>query len=257
MLTLDQTVRVERRAMKGLTALAAVVALGIAGGEVRAEGAAGSVAGTVRLVGEPPPNAVIALGADHHCVKIAGHRPVQEEVVVGQGGGLANVLVRLEGDGLAAAAGAVPADPVVIEQSGCIYRPRVAAGRAGQTLRVVNLDPAFHNVRSVSSAGSDFNIAQPFVGMKYDFKLAAEQKMLRLHCDAHPWMRAFVAVEDHPWFAVTGDDGRFELAGVPPGRYDVVLSHERFGTLRKTVSVAAVGAVAVDFDYQADAGSRP
>ena len=65
---------------------------------------------------------------------------------------------------MAAGAGPVPADPVVLEQTGCIYRPRVAGGRAGQTLRVVNLDEAFHNVRSVSAAGNDFNIGQPYAG---------------------------------------------------------------------------------------------
>ena len=229
-----------------------IIALGIAG-DVRAAGPSGSVAGTVRLSGKAPANPPVALAAD--CVKLAGHRLLQDEVVVGPDGGLANVFVQLQGEGLTGAAGPVPTDVVVIEQKGCAYRPRMTGARAGQTLRIVNADAALHNVHSVSAAGLDFNVAQPAAGMKFDFKLAAEQKMLRLSCDVHPWMRAFVGVVGHPWFAVTGEDGRFKLAGVPPGRYDLVLWHERFGTLRKPVSIAAGGVAAGDFEY--GAGSQP
>ncbi len=246
-----------RRGRSTHGALAAALALAVAGGEALAQGGSGSVAGTVRLTEPAPEIRPIVLEAEHHCAKIAGRRLPQEEVVTGPGGGLANVFVRLEGTGLAAAAGPAAAKTVLIEQRGCIFLPRMVGARAGQTLRVVNLDDAYHNVRSVSEAGDDFNISQPFSGMEFDFRLAAEQKMLRLRCDAHPWMRAFVGVVGHPWFAVTAEDGRFELAGVPPGSYEVELWHERFGTLRGPVSVAAGAVATADFAFEVGGGARP
>ena len=235
--------------MRRFTVLGAVVALGMAAVAARPEGASGSVAGTVRLSGEPPAIRPTTLPANHHCVETSGRRLPQLQVVVGPDGGLANVFVRLAGDGLATAVSPVPEEAVVVEQRGCVYHPRMTGGRAGQTLRVVNLDDFFHNVRSVSELGSDFNISQPFSGMEFDFELEAEQVMLRLRCDIHPWMDAYVGVAEHPWFAVTGEDGRFDLEGVPPGSYEVVLWHERFGTQRGAVSIEAGAVATLAFDY--------
>lgn len=220
----------------------------------RAEGPTGSVSGVVRLTGKAPKGDLLDLSSDPNCLEIAGRRVRREEVVVGRDGALANVFVRLEGDGLAAAAGPVPGTPVVVEQRGCIYYPRMAGARAGQTLRVINGDEIIHNVRSVSAAGSDFNIGQPYSGMEFDFELAAPEPMLELRCDMHPWMRSYIGVVDHSWFAVTSEDGRFTLADVAPGAYEVVFWHERYGVGRAVVEVVAGEDREAGFSYSAEAG---
>lgn len=230
-------------------ALAVFVGLGVAALDA-AEGG-GSISGTVSLAGKPPKPQRLDLSSDPPCLEIAGRKVMQQDLVVGKGGGLANVFVRLEGAGLEAAAGPVPEEAVVIEQRGCIYYPRMAGARAGQTLRVVNGDDIVHNVRSVSEAGSGFNIGQPFAGMAFDFDLVAAEPMMRLRCDMHPWMHAFIGVVDHPWFAVSGEDGRFELVGVPAGEYEVSLWHEKLGSQRRSVTITDGAATTLDLSYPA------
>ena len=91
--------------------------------------------------------------------------------------GTTSLADRLEGAGLRVTAGLPPAEAVVVEQRGCVFRPRMTGARVGQTLRVVSGDDTIHNVRSVSEAGSDFNVGQPIEGMEFDFELAAEETM--------------------------------------------------------------------------------
>lgn len=234
-------------------ALGALLVLGSLAAGAGAESGAGSVSGTVRLTGAAPKSRLIDMSADPNCRELAGRKVPSQEVVAGRRGELANVFVRLEGEGLAAAAGPPPEQPVVIEQRGCIYYPRMAGARVGQTLKVINGDEVIHNVRSVSEAGSDFNIGQPYAGMEFDFELEAPEPMLRLRCDMHPWMHAFIGVVTHRWFAVTGEDGRYELAGVPPGTYELVLWHESFGTLRQAVTIAGGTELSLDLAFPAGA----
>jgi hypothetical protein len=234
---------------RALTALGALLVWGVASERAPAEVSTASIAGTIRLEGAPPKIRPTVLAAGHQCAKIAGRNLPQQQLLVAENGALANVLVRLEGEGLAEAAGPPPGEPVVIEQHGCLYRPRVTAGQAGQTLRLVNRDSFLHNTHSDSRIGVDFNIGQPFEGMEYESELTADQELLHLKCSFHPWMRAWVGVVGHRWFAVTGEDGGFELLEVPPGSYELVLWHERSGVLRESVTVVAGGATRAELAY--------
>jgi hypothetical protein len=211
----------------------------------------GTIKGRVQLNGTPPGNTVIRMAVDPMCSKInAGKRPVQEMVVVSADGGLANVFVRLEGTFPPTP---VPTTPVVIDQSGCIYSPRVVGARVGQTLQVRNSDRLLHNVHTQSTRSNSFNVGQPMAGNSYDFRLRDEEIMLRLGCDVHRWMTSYVGVVNHPYFSVSNASGSFEISGVPPGNYTITAWHEQFGTSKQTVRVRADAATTLNFSYSATA----
>ena len=142
---------------------------------------------------------------------------VPDETVLVKDGKLANVLVRLTG---ALPRVAVPTVPVVIDQQGCTYRPRVQGAMAGQTIQIRNSDGTLHNVHSYAGARTLFNRAQPPGARPMDTTFPPGTEVVKLKCDVHPWMLGWVVVGEHPWHAVSGADGRFELAGGPGGDLD-------------------------------------
>jgi plastocyanin len=209
--------------------------------------ARGSVRGHVRVNGPVPENDAIRMNADPMCVKANGGRRVPDEgVAAAADGRLANVFVELVGDFPETP---VPAEPVSIVQSGCIYRPRVVGLRVGQALQVRNNDDGLHNVHGVSADRDSFNVSQPLSGMTNTFH-PGEPGILRLKCDVHAWMVAFVGVVAHPFFAVTDADGAFTLRDVPEGTYSVRAWHERFGTSTTPVHVEGGRDADIDVLYQ-------
>jgi hypothetical protein len=209
-------------------------------------GGYGTVRGRIRLAVPPPPPEPIRMNADPMCRNAhEGRTMVQEAVVTGADGSLANVFVRLQGDFPDHPA---PAAPVTIDQRGCIYTPRVVGLQLGQPLRVANSDPGLHNVHGVSTEGDGFNIGQPLAGLTNTFH-PQHEGILRLQCDVHVWMFAFVGVVKHPYFAVTTTDGTFELRDVPVGVQTVRAWHEQYGDLSSSVRVEPGQVTAVDIWY--------
>ena len=207
----------------------------------------GSIKGHIRLMGKLPGNPIIRMGKDPMCAKInAGKRVIQETVVATADGGLVNVFVLLQGSFPQTP---VPSAPVTIDQHGCIYGPRVVGARVGQMLQVRNSDALLHNVHGMSARDNGFNIGQPLAGMVQQFRLKVEEIMLRLKCDVHSWMTAFVGVVSHPYFAVSHDAGIFEIDNVPAGTYTIQAWHEQYGPLTQTVRVKAGAPTTVDFSY--------
>jgi hypothetical protein len=207
----------------------------------------GVIEGRVRLTGPAPANPVIRMGADPQCsVMYSGKRAVQEIVIRAADGGLANAFVDLQGKFPPTKA---PADAVTLDQRGCVYAPRVLGMVAGQTLEVRNSDPTVHNVHSLSTKGNDFNVSQPAAGMVYRVQVKNPNVIMRLKCDVHSWMTAYIGVEPHPYFAVTGPDGGFRIGGVPAGRHSIRMWHERYGELTRTVDVSAGKTTTVDVAY--------
>jgi plastocyanin len=210
--------------------------------------ATGSIKGRIRLSGPDPGNRVIRMGMDPMCAKMwAGKKPgpVDEVVVTSNDGGLMNAFVKLEGSFPGTP---VPSQPVQLDQSGCFYKPRVVGARVGQVLRVKNSDNLLHNVHSSSSKRNSFNAGQPQAGISSDFKLSDEE-MLKIGCDVHRWMTAWLGVVDHPYFAVSDASGSFTIANVPAGKRTISVWHEKFGTLTKSVDVKAGAPATVDFEY--------
>ena len=208
---------------------------------------AGTIKGHIRLNGKLPGNPVIRMGRDPMCSRInAGKLVVQETVMAALDGSLANVFVRLQGTFPPTP---VPSTPVVIDQRACIYRPRVIGVRVGQTVQIKNSDNFLHNVHSLSVHGGNFNIGQAAAGVVYEFKPKQEEVMMRLKCDVHTWMTAFIGVVTNPYFSVTADTGNFQIDRVPAGTYTIQAWHEAYGFVSKTVTVRAGATATVDFTY--------
>jgi hypothetical protein len=205
----------------------AAVLLGLVStGDASAE----EIRGVVKFAGKAPERAKIDRSAEPRCPQ---DEPAEDVVVTD--GKLQDVVVRvIKGPKRALDREfAVPTEPVVIDQSGCAYRPRVSVARRGQELEVRNSDPLFHNVRGVAGESVAFNLPQPAKGKPIVREL--EDEVTALKCDVHPWMAAWVVRVEHPYVAVTGADGAFVLKDLVPGSYTVEAWHPTLG--RQTTKV--------------------
>jgi plastocyanin len=194
-----------------------------------------AIRGTVTLTGVPPEMPMTKRDADPFCARTPTR---EEEVVVGAGGALKNVIVRIT-KGITGNY-EPPMTNVTLDQTQCMYRPRVAMLMAGQSLLIRNSDQTLHNVHTYKGASTLFNQAEVpgLPAIAKTFKDATGE-ILKFKCDVHPWMTAYVGVMGHPFFAVTGSDGKYEIAKVPPGHYTVQAWHERFGTKSQEITVEA------------------
>ena len=212
-----------------------------------ATGETGTIQGRIRLDGALPGNPIIRMGVDPLCAQhTEGKQIVQETVRTAPDGSLANVFVRLEGTFPETP---IPVDPVVINQSDCVFLPRVVGVRAGQLLRITNSDPLLHNLNSRTDTENEFNVGQPVQGMVFETRLVEEEGMLRIFCDLHRWMTEYVGIVSHPYFAVTDLSGTFTIADVPVGTRTIQAWHEEYGVLTATVTVETGGVSTADFTY--------
>jgi plastocyanin len=209
---------------------------------------AGSISGRVTFAGSPPALPALRMDSDPNCVQQGGAAP-DESVVVGANGALENVFVYVK-DGLGTLRFPIPATAVVLDQKGCRYVPHVLGAQVGQTVEILNSDPTLHNIHAVPMSNREFNTGQPIPGMKHTHRFTAREVMVPFKCDVHPWMRAYIGVLDHPFFAVTNADGSFELKGLPPGSYTVEAWHETLGTQTQMVTIGAKEAGTVAFSFK-------
>jgi plastocyanin len=188
---------------------------------------AGDVKGTVTLTGAAPKNEPIRMNADPVCVKEAKGPQLQETFVVSADGklGLGNYVYD------------PPAPGAKLDQHGCRYTPHVFGVRVGQPIEIINSDPTLHNIHAMPKANPEFNNGQPIQGMKMTHTFKAKEIMVPFKCDVHGWMNAYVGVLDHPYFAVTKEDGSFELKGLPPGTYTIEAWHEKLGAQTQKVTI--------------------
>ncbi|HZC24327.1 MAG TPA: carboxypeptidase regulatory-like domain-containing protein [Candidatus Binatia bacterium] len=208
-----------------------------------------AVHGTVRLNGKVPPAKMISMSADPACAKLHPSPVVAQEVMADAKGDLENVIVFVS-DGLGDRTFDPPSQPVVVEQKGCMYEPHVLAVRANQTLEVVNDDRTSHNIHPVPANNREWNKAEP-PGSKMDETFAREEVAIPVKCNVHPWMRGYIAVFKHPYFAVTGKDGTFDLSNLPPGTYTIKAWHEKLGTSTQTVTIGANETKEINFVFKA------
>jgi len=210
-----------------------------------------TIRGSVKFTGAKPANPRIDMSEEPKCAEKHRTPPVQQAVVVNPNGTLANVFVYVKSGLPADAKYPVPAQPVVIDQDGCEYRPRVLGLMVGQQLEIRNSDPLLHNIKARGTKNRGFNISQPRANMKTTRTFNAPEVMVALECNVHGWMQAFVGVLPHPFYAVTGADGSFTIKGLPAGTYTVEAWHEKYGTRTATVTVAGTETKTADFTFAA------
>lgn len=203
---------------------------------------AGIIRGKVQLVSQSGklPEPVMLRGM--------GGQPVPDErVMVGANGELKNVALFIEG--ISDPTGS-QRPPVVLDQVGFQYKPHVAAVQVGQTLRVNSSDEALHNVHIRGKDNPQTNeftrTANEWLDYVYD-----KPEVLRLKCDVHPWMSAYVAVVENPYFDVSDEAGGYEITGLPDGDYTLVAWHELYGRQETPLSIRDGGAVVLDFTFEA------
>ena len=214
---------------------------------------AGDVKGSVAVDGTVPKNEPIKMNADPVCMRENKSPQFQETYMVGSDGkSLQNAFVYVK-DGLGNYVYDMPTDSVTIDQKECRYHPHVFGMRVGQKLVILNSDPTLHNIHALPKKNSEFNTGQPIQGMKMTHTFDKPEVMVPFKCDVHGWMNAYVGVLDHPYFAVTGKDGTFELKDVPAGTYTIEAWHEKGGAQTASVTIGPKETKEIAFTFKAPA----
>src|SRR5215475_482067 len=211
-------------------------------------GSGASVVGKVKFTGQVPQPTKLSMNADPTCAKLHSGPAMSQEFLTGSDNTLGNVIVFIS-DGLTGRAFDVPAEAVTFEQKGCEYAPHVVALRANQKLKMVNSDNTTHNIHPLPANNREWNKAEP-AGTTLEETFPREEVAIPVKCNVHPWMKSYVAVFKHPYFAVTGKDGSFQLPNLPPGEYTVEAWHEKLGTMTQKITVAAGESKTVDFTFK-------
>lgn len=206
---------------------------------------AGPIQGEVKFTGSPPRLSKIKATKDQdYC----GEAIPDESYLINSIGALKNAVVFLE---RAPATAASSRKEHILENSGCRFVPRVLAMMKGEKLIVKNSDPKLHIVHSYLDKRTVFNLSLPFRGHAIEITRKIDKAgILQVNCDTHAWMRGYIHVFDHPFFAVSDEPGSFMIPDVPPGRYTLRAWHEGAGIQSKEVTVTDKGEVQVSFEFK-------
>lgn len=205
-----------------------------------------SVAGKVTYAGPAPEVETVKMTADPQCKNLHPDGLERAAFELAEDGGVAGVLVHVKG---ISGSYPVPGQAGLLDQSGCTYHPRVLALQTGQDLTIRNSDETLHNIHPRPRVNQEFNVGQPRQGMETTRQFSEAEMMIPVGCDVHPWMRAYISVFSHPFFAVTGADGSFSIGDLPAGEYEVEAVHPQLETATGTVTVADGEAATLDLAY--------
>jgi hypothetical protein len=205
-----------------------------AGGGSGAGSGSASIKGKISFEGTPPAAEKVKVSADPKCLALHPNGLERQPVLV-KDGGLADVLVYVKSG--ASGTFTPPTTPVLLDQQGCTYHPHIIAVQAGQPLTIRNSDDTMHNIHPRPTINAEFNVGQPRKDMETHKTLDKPEPWIPVGCDVHPWMRSYIAVLANPYFAVSKEDGTFEIKGLPAGEYEIEAYHEKYKGQTQKVSV--------------------
>ena len=212
-----------------------------------------TLSGTVKFEGKAPRSRGIDMaGADEKCAELHdGKRLKPDTVLVNDNGTLRNVFVWVE-SGVEGISFPMPEGDALLDQKGCWYAPHVQGMRTGQSLSIKTSDPTAHNVHGYAKVNRSFNRSQPAGAANVTIRMRRDEASppMKVKCDIHPWMNAYVGVVDHPYFSVTGDDGAFKLENLPPGTYTIEAWHEKYDVMEQTITIGDNETKTLEFAYE-------
>jgi len=208
------------------------------------------VMGTITVYGTIPEPNRIDMWADPVCVEL-NPKPETQWLMVNENK-LQNAFVYLKGEPLKTYRFAMPDTDVVLVQRNCQFSPRVLGLRVGQQLQIINSDATVHNVHPLPKANPEWNQSHPAGSPPLVKTFARAEVAIPFKDNQHPWEKAYVAVMDHPFFAVSDEFGRFEIRGLPPGTYTLVVWHERLGEQQLEITFVPGESRNADFTFDAD-----
>lgn len=207
----------------------------------------GVINGNIFFEGKVPTFKPIRMESDAICVTSQTGKTYPQTLVVGQKGELANVIVKVLNPPLIQTS--IPQEPIIIDQKGCNYSPHVNIIRLGQKVKILNPDGTLHNVHSLSKVNKPFNLSMPKFRKELEQVFDKIEAPFALKCDVHPWMIAWLTVVDNPFTVLSDTQGKFEIKGLPDGRYDLEAWHERLGVKKFQVDVKDGKADDVTFKF--------
>lgn len=206
---------------------------------------AGDLSGTVNYDGKIPKKKTLRMDSDPVCNAAHSEAVYKQSFLVDENGNLANVLVYIKN----ISSDTAPSEIAVLDQNGCMYNPHVLGVQAGQEIKIINSDPTMHNIHGLPKVNREFNFGMPKTVKEKSITFDKVEDVFVVKCDVHPWMKSYVQVFDHPYFAVTGIDGKFTINNIPPGDYEVVAWQEKFGSKRTLLKQVTVGKDSQTLDF--------
>jgi plastocyanin len=202
----------------------------------------GSISGTVKYKGTPPPPAKLDVNKD---TDVCGQTPkTSKELTVGADGGIQYAVVSIPS---ITKGKPFPDTKAVLDQKGCEYAPHVILAPAGQQVDIQNSDGILHNIHTYSDKNPPVNIAQPKFKKTVNATFNTPE-VVKLSCDVHGWMQGWLVVEDNPYYVVTDEKGAFKITDIPPGDYEVKVWQEKLGQSSQKVTVKAGADTPVNFE---------
>ena len=206
-----------------------------------------TIAGTNTLKGTPQKLRIIDMSADPSCQQL--NRKPQPDSLVTKQGALANAFIYVKGDMLNVYRFAVPETDVMLNQHACYFEPHVFGLQVGQSLTIINGDPTQHNIHPTPKLNPEWNQSQAQDSPPIVKTFRRAEVMIPIKCNQHPWMKAYVGVMNHPYFAVSDKSGKFEIRNLPAGAYKLVVWHEIFGEQEIDVTLQPGESRTADFNF--------